>query len=307
MIVLDYTARISPAALKAAGVSGVCRYLSWAKADWKVIHKPEYDELVNAGIDVFLNWEFDSHDWMGGASVGMLHGNEAVRQAKALGYTPGDVIYGSCDFDITLDNWNTAAAAYAVAFKTAVERGGYTPGAYGPYDVLSWLDAANIMHWFWQAAMSTSWSHGRNAKTYPGAVLAQRGYKTVGGVQADWNEILHGGVATMTEQYPEGSIPQYPTTSGAEALSILLTRTNYLANNLHIAQSLTDLAAAVEVIHVGQAEILVAAKNDGDVTVTADPAATAKLAQIEQQLADLRAAIASAQAKSAEILAGNAV
>lgn len=302
MIVLDYTQRIAPSALKQAGVIGVCRYLSWPRADWKVIHKPEYDELVKAGIRVFLNWEYDARDWLGGASYGALHGQEAVRQAKALGYPAGETIYGSCDFDISGTDWTESALSYARAYSKAVTDGGYEPGVYGPYDVLKWVDEADIMHWLWQS-MSKAFSQRRNAQAYVHTFLWQQGYKTVGGVTGDWNEMLNGTRGVM-EQYPEGTIPQYPTVSGAEALSILLTRTNYLANNLGLAQTLRDLAAAVEVIHVGQAEILVAAKDDGNVTVNADPQTLAKMAEIEQQIAALRAALATAQEKSSEILAG---
>jgi hypothetical protein len=60
-IALDYTQRIDPAALKAADVSDVCRYLSWLY-QWggvthdhpnpKIIQQREYDELVRAGIGV---------------------------------------------------------------------------------------------------------------------------------------------------------------------------------------------------------------------------------------------------------------
>jgi hypothetical protein len=188
-IVLDYTARIAPAALKAAGVVGVCRYLKPDSVPEYRIGVAEYRELVGAGIDVTLNWEFDAYDWLGGAGRGQAHGEDAVRQARALGYPAGRVIVGSADFDMTLGQWGTSAASYARAFATAVRAGGYRPGVYGPWDVLGWVKAAGLMDAFWQS-MSKAFSAGRNATAWPGAHLWQQGYRTVAGQQTDWNEIL---------------------------------------------------------------------------------------------------------------------
>lgn len=191
-IVLDYTSRISPVALRAAGVVGVCRYLSpiIEKTKWKRITQSEYDELERNGIPVTLNWEYDARDWLGGANVGKSHGEQAVAQARALGYPAGRVIVGSADFDMTRSQWNNGGAQYARAFAKAVRDGGYRPGVYGPWDVLQWVHDEGIMDAFWQAGMSTAWSGGRNRNPWPGAHIRQRGHKTVGGADTDWNEIL---------------------------------------------------------------------------------------------------------------------
>jgi hypothetical protein len=198
-IALDYTTRIAASALQAAGVTTVCRYLSWphywagkthTETNPKIIQQAEYDELAAAGIRIILNWEYDSHDWMGGASSGTVHAAEAVRQAQALGYPAGGVIVGSADFDMSKSEWDTAGHAYAVAWATVIEQAGYTPGVYGPYDVLSWCRNTTGISFFWQAGMSTSWSQRRNASAWPGAHLRQLGTKTVGGVPGDWNDIL---------------------------------------------------------------------------------------------------------------------
>lgn len=191
-IVVDYTARIVPAALHAADVSGVCRYLSPLIEDtaWKRITLGEYRELVGAGIDVTLNWEYDARDWLGGTARGGSHGSQAAAQARTLGYPAGKVIVGSADFDMSRTEWASAGEDYAAAFAAAVRAGGYRPGVYGPWDVLTWVRDAQLMDAFWQAGMSTAWSQGRNARAWPGAHLRQRGHKTVGGQDTDWNEIL---------------------------------------------------------------------------------------------------------------------
>lgn len=188
MIVVDYSAgRIAPNALKAAGVVGVCRYLSWAGLS-KVIHKPEYDELVAAGLIVTLNWEGIGTDWLGGGPAGLSHALSAVAQAKALGYPKGREIMGSADFDMSRNQWNLAGRAYAIAFANTVRAGGYRPGVYGPYNVLQWVKDENIMDAFWQAGMSHAWTN--NDRVWPGAHLFQRAHLTIAGTDTDYNDIL---------------------------------------------------------------------------------------------------------------------
>lgn len=187
-IALDYTSRISPSALKAADVSLVFRYI--APQSWKRITPSEYAELRSAGIKVILNWESSATDWKDGAAGGTQDGRLAVAQAKSLGYPVGSFIVGSADFDATISN-KPAILAYAAAFSVALHAGGYVAGVYGPWDVLSWVhDAGYGYGFFWQAGMSTSWSGGRNRNLHPVANVRQRGHKTVGGVDTDWNEII---------------------------------------------------------------------------------------------------------------------
>lgn len=185
--VADYTARIAPAALKAAGVVGVCRYVS--RSSWKVIGKAEYAELRAAGIAVVLNFEDEANGWLGGAAAGKADAEFAVAAARALGYPAGAPIPSSADFNMTSAQWSVPCRAYAVAYRDGVRAGGFTEGVYGPSDVLGWCKTLGY-RWFWQAGMSTSWSAGRNATAWPGAHLRQRRHQMVGGVDVDHNDIL---------------------------------------------------------------------------------------------------------------------
>lgn len=198
-IALDYTTRIAPAALTGAGVTDVLRYLSWphrwggvthAGINPKVIQAREFDELVDAGLGVTLNWEYDAQDWMSGATGARAHAAEAVRQARDLGYPSGCTIIGSADFDMSRAQWDTAGRHYAAAWRAEIWAGGYYAGVYGPCDVLAWCRDETGLGVFWQAGMSTAWSAGRNAKPWPGAHIRQRGHLAVAGVDADWNEII---------------------------------------------------------------------------------------------------------------------
>jgi hypothetical protein len=118
---------------------------------------------------------------------------------------------------MTLTQWNSAGRAYAQTYSAIVRDGGYTPGVYGPYDVLTWCRDAGWFGMFWQAGMSTAWSGGRNAQLWPGAHLRQRYSTTVGGVGCDVNDILQdnygGAMATgdadkaFSEPYVTGYEP----------------------------------------------------------------------------------------------------
>lgn len=187
-VILDYVHRI-PANLLPADVAGVNRYLSYPTPLNKVIGKPEYDELIAAGKLVTLNWEYQADDWLDGSTTGVTHGIEAARQAKALGYPPGSVIVGSCDIDMTRNQWDRVGHAYADLFMGAVAGAGYRAGVYGPWDVLTWCQLIGYTA-FWQAGMSTDWSQRRNAKPWPGAHLRQIGHRTVAGQDTDWSAIL---------------------------------------------------------------------------------------------------------------------
>jgi hypothetical protein len=191
------------ASLKAAGVSGVTRYLSWLPNS-KVIQQAEFNRLTKGGVSVTLNWEFSARDWMGGGSVGQSHAAEAVRQARALGYAKGCSIIGSADFDMTAAEWGSACRAYAIAFATGIRAAGYVAGVYGPWDVLARCRALGGFSIFWQAGMSTAWSGGRNAQRWPGAHLRQLRGGTVGGVSVDVNEVL---IAAYGQYLPGSATP----------------------------------------------------------------------------------------------------
>lgn len=192
MIALDYTSRIDPNAIKAAGATVVCRYI--APQAWKVIHQAEYNELKAAGIQVILNWESSANDWSGGSGAGTSHGNQASAMADALGYPKGSVIIGSCDFDANA----VSVEPYAQAFKVALEAHGFKAGVYAPYNVLSMCQ--NHGYAFYWQTMSTGWAN--NSRQHPAANLWQKGHKTVGGQDCDWSQIINVNVGPSVTPTP---------------------------------------------------------------------------------------------------------
>jgi hypothetical protein len=190
-LVIDCVKPPSVSAMRAAGVTGLSRYLSTLSSDplGKIIHKPEYDALVAAGFDVILNWEHDAKDWLGGTPVGTSHAAQAVSQARVLGYPAGCAIPGSADFDMTASQWATSCRAYAVAYSAGIRAGGYVAGVYGPSDVLTWCQQLGGFAMYWQS-MSTAFSAGRNAKPWPGGHLRQRRKTSIGGADVDVNDVI---------------------------------------------------------------------------------------------------------------------
>jgi hypothetical protein len=153
---VDYAwGRPNPSGLKALGYEFVCRYLSWLP-NGKCIDAAEVRALLAAGVNIALNWEFSADDQLGGASAGVAHATEAVRQAHALGYPPGATIYFSADFDVSQNQW-PVVAAYQRAARGVCNTSGYRFGVYAGYYTCKWSIDAGIAQDLWQAY---AWSGG---------------------------------------------------------------------------------------------------------------------------------------------------
>jgi hypothetical protein len=257
--VADYTHRIAPAALKTAGVVGVCRYLAASTTIGKIIGKAEYDELRAASLDVVLNWEQAATDWLGGAAAGKAHGTKAAQLAHALGYPAGRPIPGSADFDMTAAQWSASGHAYAVAFRDALHAGGYAAGVYGPWDVLTWCQQLGGFGMFWQS-MSTAFSAGRNRTVWPGAHLIQHfGSVTVAGQDVDRNTIGRADWAggeeddMLTEQQAKDVLYQ---TEHVPAVTVAGGRVSYSSTNRTVVTASADAAGKALTALQGQVDDL---------------------------------------------------
>jgi glycoside hydrolase-like protein len=182
MIIADYTYRINPAVLKAAGIAGVVRYLC-PLGEPKRILRPEADEILGAGLSLTLVYENRADDWLTGN--GATDGLDAVRQARALLYGRNCTILTAADFDQTRDQFLSRGRGYAAAFYRVVHLGGYRMGVYGSSDTLTWCHDDGIMDVGWQAGLSKGWSEGRNASRSAFADLMQDRQATVGGATVD--------------------------------------------------------------------------------------------------------------------------
>lgn len=190
MLFADYTGRIGPTALKSAGITGVCRYLSWLPNS-KVMDSGELWTLLSGDIRVVANWEYDTYDWLGGAYAGRTHGVEAVRQLRAMNYPLGWPVPGSADFDMTRSQWITSGMDYAMSYAGALIEGGYRPGVYGSWDTLTWCHQETPFDWWTWQSMSHAYSGWRNANEWPGVNLRQRPQQTtIAGVVVDISDVI---------------------------------------------------------------------------------------------------------------------
>jgi len=175
----DYTERIAPAALKAAGIAVVFRYLS--NPGWpKNLTKTEAAELLAAGIPIVLNYETTADFMLGGYSAGQACARSARAQATALGAPTTTRIYYSADFDVTAAQIPTVMAFLQGARSVD---GAAEVDEYGGLRLAQAAAAAGMRPW-----QTIAWSGG---VWDPRDVARQTGVqRTVGGVVVvDVNEI----------------------------------------------------------------------------------------------------------------------
>ena len=160
-LILDYSfARPNPAAMKAAGYSGVMRYLSYDST--KNLSKTEAIGLHAAGLDIGLVWETTATRAGEGSIAGAVDAIAAEAQATALGYPADAVIFYGVDYDAAPQ----AVAPYFAGVKSKARR---PVGVYGSKRVVEGVAAP----YKWQAC---AWSAGLVSTQ---AHLYQRLYATV--------------------------------------------------------------------------------------------------------------------------------
>ena len=288
MLGFDYTERIDPAALKAAGCRVVFRYTT--RLDWpKSLQRAEAAELLAAGIPIVCNFESTADRMKGGAAAGRADAIEVLQHLATLG-APADVkVWFSADWDVQL-----AEVAAVLAYLQAAAAVLGSKGRVGLYGGLRAVAAAaNAGFAGWQ---TVAWSGGR---WDPRAVARQTGQQQyVGGVQVDVNEIEDFGALgawtggdmelTDTVAVTPGFAQRYPATaldgftSGAQIQvgTLLLGAAIRDANNEHI---LTQVLA-------GQAQLLAAVKQQA---VPVDALASAIVAKLPASIVLDQATVAA--------------
>lgn len=221
MTVIDFSASFpSGAAIKRAGHEGVVAYISPARENWmqaKPLTKAHVDEYRAAGLKIAVVWQYaagtaQTSDVMRGAAGGRADAEAAKKQLNAVGLA-GHPVFFACDFDITLNQWNSTAVEY---FKAAVAvLGKHRVGIYGHSRVVHWameddvvatVATDRVLGW-----VTRSWSNGATGSDY--AVLYQGTHNVAGpdGVQIDINTVYHQswGHQPLTDTTPE--TPQLPS------------------------------------------------------------------------------------------------
>jgi hypothetical protein len=191
---LDYSfSRPNLAQVKRDGAAGVIRYIcpDTPNTHGKLLTAGERDQILAAGLDLTLNFEWYEGRCNEGGSAGASDGATALTTAKALGYPQGKTIYYS--HDTGAYNW-PAIDAYFRSVRAA-HGGYYKVGAYGSYDLVTHLHAAGLIDKGWQ---TLAWSGGRRD---PWAVIYQNGQQRYGGA-ADVNEVTSTDIGSWLDGPP---------------------------------------------------------------------------------------------------------
>jgi hypothetical protein len=167
--------RPSAAAMKAVGVSFVCRYLSFDTTG-KSLTAAEARAYSAAGLDLVTVWETTADRALAGEAAGEADAKLARAMATKCGQPTHRPIYFAVDLE-------TTAHAVAPYFRgVAKVLGPAGAGVYGSYTVCSGLLGAHIIDYAWQ---TYAWSGGA---WFAGAHLQQfsNGHK-LDGIEVDYD------------------------------------------------------------------------------------------------------------------------
>ncbi len=164
---------ISPGVLHEHGISFVCRYLSPDPS--KNLHRPEYELLRAAGIDVHVAWESTAERARESYAAGHEDALRAAEQRADCGMPGNRPIYLAIDFD-------AVGPELGEYFHGAHDALGAELGAYGGYRALKWLFDHGLINHGWQ---TYAWSDGQ---WEPRAMLRQysNGHQ-LAGVEVDYD------------------------------------------------------------------------------------------------------------------------
>lgn len=128
-------------AMYADGVRVVGRYLYPTHyPNGKGISAQEAQYYINAGIKIFLYYEINSNDALGGYSRGYANGINCYNEAVSVGVPAGTQIYCCCDTGVTDAQASGVVMDYLEGFRDAMT--GYSVGIYGGLNVMSACYAA---------------------------------------------------------------------------------------------------------------------------------------------------------------------
>jgi hypothetical protein len=196
----DYSAgRPSGAALKAAGFSGVLRYVGLGSSK-KRINAAEYQDLVASGIEVLLVAELGTNDAWGSGSDddyarGKANAQAALQDARAAGVPDSVGIAAAADAHAASRQQINDAVAYTRGFRDVLGLG--RTGFYGFSETLNAVHEAGVASWFWRcgsqpSVADQSWVHFWQRNAAPTI-------RVVAGIQCDINEQYNPVGATPTD------------------------------------------------------------------------------------------------------------
>lgn len=211
---VDYAwGRPGVGALRSAGVTFVCRYLSHDTTG-KNLTPAEAQQLTTAGLWLLVVWEDGARAALGGSNAGVTDAKAALTQAEACGLPASRPIYFAVDFDITGELAPSTVIDYfrGVSSVLGVQR----TGIYGGYSAVSSVMISRYAAYGWQ---TYAWSGG---SWYDKAQLQQYSNDhTIGGVGCDYNRAI-------TADYGQWQVGRSPDTGIATDEDVDVSHTGQL-------------------------------------------------------------------------------
>jgi hypothetical protein len=182
------------AAMKAAGVTAVVRYLTTNTKPGKILTKLEADNLRDAGIDIGLVFEvYGGSDNFSHGDINAAHGashavfcNRYLRDTLKIG-DANPVVYFAIDNDCTTAQLNSHVIPYFAAVKANAR--GYRLGDYGCGLVCSALLARGTVEKAW-LANATGWNGYASFKASSKWSLLQHLPRRIAGLDTDPDDIF---------------------------------------------------------------------------------------------------------------------
>ncbi len=180
----------SDAALAAAAVTFVCRYLSHNPGKNLKLH--EANHLSSLGIDLVVVWETTAERAAAGHDAGVADATEALRQANHLTMPEDRPIYFAIDFDATAHQLHHEVTAYFEGVNEVL--GVARTGVYGGLRQVGAMFDGGLVSYGWQ---TYAWSGG--AWDARAQIQQNRNSQLIGGVDVDYDE-------SMTAEFGQWSI-----------------------------------------------------------------------------------------------------
>ena len=207
------------AALKAAGVAGIIRYLNPLGQTPKVITLGEAKAFVAAGMPLALvseGWgDFQHRDIS--SAAGTRDGQHARSALRELGSNGNPCVYFAVDVDATQQQITTLVLPYFAAIRAIF--GENRLGVYGSGAVCSAVLEADPAALPW-LAQSTGWAKSKEFKLAGKAVLVQQAATKIAGLSCDPNVALQ---ADWGQFVPFASSPVVVAPEVAEAAPLTPT------------------------------------------------------------------------------------
>jgi len=180
---LDYSAgRIPGSTVIAAGFDFCIRYVDAPSlVRTKHISPTEYADLTGAGVRVYLVFEQNTSDMLGGYAAGVTNAKRALAGAEWIGY-PG-LIFMACDMHLTASQIPTAHS-YLDGAATIL---GYDRlGCYGFWELIDAAIAVDQCAAYWQCGVPPA----PTDPVHVWQVQPPAGSAVVGGIACDINHLL---------------------------------------------------------------------------------------------------------------------